>query len=124
MLDVSRPLGARASVGVVIGASVELTRHRVEAWIVSTSVLRTPAAAFMMLMKRLWRLPLYQCRLNGAILVIVIVAATVVVVVDLVVPLQGDLLGLARRAYLRREIHLSSFLDVMRLPLSLSLRLR
>ena len=77
-----------------------------------------------MLMKRLWLLPLYQCRFNGAILVIVIITASVVVVVDLVVPLQGDLLGLAGRAYLSREIHRSSLFDVMRLPLGLSLCLR
>ena len=77
-----------------------------------------------MLMKRLRLLPLYQCRLNGAILVIVIITASVVVVVDLVVPLQRDLLGLAGRAYLSREIHLASLFDVMGLPLSPSLCLR
>ena len=75
-------------------------------------------------MKRLCRLAWYQSRLKCGILVIVVIAAAVVVVVDFVVPLQGDLLGLARWAYLCRKIDLSRLLEVLRLPLRLSLRLR
>ena len=75
-------------------------------------------------MKRLRRLTLYQSGLDGGVLVIVVVTPSVVVVVDLVVPLQGDLLGLPRRAYLSRQIQFPSLLEVLWLPLGLSLSLR